>query len=521
MSRAILKSTSVTGFSTLLSRITGMGRDTAINWAIGVGAMSDAFYVAYMIPNFLRRLFAEGAFSQSFVPVISEYRMRRSELEVRELVAGTAGTMGWLLLGLSIVGVLAAPWIIYLYAAGFHGAGDDRYGYAVQLLRWTFPYVLFVSLTSLYSGVLNSYQRFALPAFTQVIQNLVLIGAAVIVATLTHSPLALAIGVFISGVLQVLALLPQVAGIRLLGWPRWRPQAEGVRRILKLMGPGIVGSSMAQLSLLINTGIASLLITGSISWLYLADRIMEFPLGVFSIALGTVILPRLSAQHAQEEGAHFSATLDWALRLTVLLVAPAMVGMLVFAGPMVAAIFGFKKMTLHDVQMTSYALMAFSWGLMTFSLIKVLAPGYFARQNTKAPVRFAMTGLAVSMVMNVAVVLPASKLGFFAPHILLATSTCSSAFVNAWMLWHGLKRDGVFKPSAKWRTLLPRVLGACAAMAALLYWLGSDLGAWLAIPHWRRLLKCLGVVGLAALVYFALLFVLGFRARDLRADEAA
>jgi putative peptidoglycan lipid II flippase len=519
MSRAILKSTSVTGFSTLMSRITGLGRDTAINVAIGVGSMSDAFYVAYQIPNFLRRLFAEGAFSQSFVPVISEYRLRRSEGEVRDLVAGTAGTMGWLLLGLSILGVLAAPLIIYLYAAGFHGAGDDRYAYAVQLLRWTFPYVLFISLTSLYSGVLNSYQRFALPAFTQVIQNLVLIGAAVVVATITHSPLALAIGVFISGVLQVLALLPQVAGLRLLAWPRWRPQAEGVRRILRLMGPGIVGSSMAQLNLLINTGIASLLVTGSISWLYLADRIMEFPLGVFSIALGTVILPRLSAHHAQAEGAHFSATLDWALRLTVLLVAPAMVGMLVFAGPMVAAIFGSRLMKLHDVQMTSYALMAFSWGLMTFSLIKVLAPGYYARQNTRAPVRFAMTGLAVSMVMNIAVVWPASRLGFFAPHILLATSTCTSAFVNAWLLWHGLKRDGVFTPSPRWRVLLPRVLVACAVMAALLYWLGSDLDAWIAMSRWWRLLNCLGGIALAGLLYFATLFALGFRIRDLHVDE--
>jgi putative peptidoglycan lipid II flippase len=501
--------------------MTGMVRDSAITWAIGVGAMSDAWVVAYQIPNFLRRLFAEGAFSQSFVPVISEYRLRRSEGEVRELVAGTAGTMGWLLLGLSLVGVLAAPLIIYLYASGFHGSGDDRYAYAVQLLRWTFPYVLFISLTSLYAGVLNSYQRFAMPAFTQVIQNLVLIGAAVVVATVTHSPLALAIGVFISGVSQVLALLPQVAGIRLLSWPRWRPQAEGVRRIMKLMVPGIVGSSMAQLSLLINTGIASQLVTGSVTWLYLADRIMEFPLGVFSIALGTVILPRLSAHHAQDEAQHFSATLDWALRLTVLLVAPAMVGMLVFAGPMVAAIFGFRSMTPHNVQMTSYALMAFSWGLMTFSLIKVLAPGYYARQNTKAPVRFAMTGLAVSMVMNVAVVLPASRMGFFAPHILLATSTCTSAFVNAWLLWHGLKRDGVFKPSSKWRALLPRVLLSSAVMAALLWWLAADISVWLAMPFWLRLLKCLGAVGLAALVYFGMLLVLGFRAHDLRADEAA
>lgn len=520
MSRAILKSTSVTGLATLVSRVTGLGRDTAIAWAIGIGAASDAFIVAYQIPNFLRRLFAEGAFSQSFVPVISEYRARRSEPEVRELVAGAAGTLGWLLLALSVIGVIAAPVLIYVYAVGFGLAGDDRYAAAVAMLRWTFPYVLFISLTSLYSGVLNSCQRFALPAFTQVIQNLVLIGAAIVVALYTHSPLALAIGVFLSGVLQVAALLPAVAGVRLLAWPRWRPQLEGVRRIMQLMVPGIVGSSMAQISLLINGGIATLLMTGSVSALYYADRVMEFPLGVFSIALGTVILPRLSAQHAQQQGAAFSVTLDWALRLTVVLVLPAAVGMLFFAAPMVASIFGFKRTTLEGVQMTTWALMAFSWGLVTFSLVKVLAPGYFARQDTRAPVRFAMTGLVVSMVLNVLVVLPAARLGFFAPHILLATSTCVSSAVNAWLLWRGLRRNGVFQPSPQWRALLPRVLAACGIMAALLYWMAGDVRDWLALPQWQRAGKCLAEIALAAAVYFAALFALGFRPRDLHADEA-
>jgi putative peptidoglycan lipid II flippase len=517
MSRAILKSTSVTGFSTLLSRITGLGRDTAITWAFGVGAYSDAFYVAYKIPNFLRRLFAEGAFSQSFVPVISEYKLKHSESEVRELVAGASGTLGLVLLLVSILGVIGAPLIILLYAHGFASAGDGRFGLAVQMLRWTFPYLFFISLTSLYAGVLNSYQRFALPAFTQVIQNAVLIFAAIALAAHSSNPgLVLSIGVFISGALQLLVLLPAVGGLKLLAWPRWRPAAEGVRRILKLMIPGIIGSSMSQVSLLLDTTIASFLITGSISWLYLADRIMEFPLGVFSIALGTVILPALSAQHTQRAGADFSATLDWALRVTVLLVAPAAVGMLFFSGPMVSAIFGFKKLSLTDVQMASWALMAYSWGLMTFSLIKVLAPGYFARQDTRTPVRAGMIALAVNMFLNIAVALPASRMGFKAPHILLATSTCASSAVNAFLLWRGLRHSGVYQPSHLWRSLLPRVLIACLLMAVLLWWMSGSLAGWLAMPQWQRVWRCLAGIGVAALLYFAVLAALGVRYRDVR-----
>jgi putative peptidoglycan lipid II flippase len=520
MSRSLLRSTRVTGFNTLLSRITGLVRDQAITAAMGLGASSDTFLAVYAIPNFLRRLFAEGAFSQSFVPVLSEYRTQREPGDVRALVAETAGTLGLVLLVVTLIGVLAAPAIIYVYAGGFAAKGGDRFAMAVEMFRWVFPYLLFISLTSLYAGVLNSYQRFALPAFTQVLQNVLLIAVAIGIATHSSKPgLALAIGVFVSGVLQVVTLLFPVARLGLLSWPRWRPQAEGVRRILKLMVPGIVGSSMAQVSLLLNSAIASFLAVGSISALYLADRLMEFPLGVFSIALGTVILPSLSAQHANKDSAEFSDTLDWALRLTVLLVTPAMIGMLCFSGPMVAAVFGFRKVAAsgtQGMQMASYALIAYSWGVMTFSLVKVLAPGYYARQDTRAPVRAALIALAVNVGLNVGIVVPAVWAGFQSPYLLLATSTCLSSAVNAFLLWRGLQKSGVFRPTHLWARLLPRVLIACAVMAAFLWWLSGDLAQWLAMPLWLRLAKCLGIIALAAALYFAVLFALGLRSGDLR-----
>jgi putative peptidoglycan lipid II flippase len=293
-----------------------------------------------------------------------------------------------------------------------------------------------------------------------------------------------------------------------------------VQRILRLMVPGIVGSSMSQVSLLLDTVIASMFVTGSITWLYLADRIMEFPLGVFSIALGTVILPGLSMQHAKQDGDEFSDTLDWALRLTVMLVAPAAIGMLFFAGPMVTALFGFRKMTLIDMQMSSWALMAYSWGLMTFSLIKVMAPGYYARQDTKAPVRAAIAALILNMTLNVCVAWPASRLGFVAPHILIATSTCISSALNAFLLWRGLRRSGVYHPTQLWARLLPRVLLGCLLMAALLWWMNGSLADWMAMRQWERLLRCLGGIAAAAVLYFAVLWATGLRPGDLRHRRA-
>jgi putative peptidoglycan lipid II flippase len=519
LSRAIFKSTTVVGLTTLISRITGLARDMVYSQMVPV-ALLDAFLVAFKIPNFLRRLFAEGSFSQAFVPVISEYKVRREHDEVRELVDDVAGTFGAVLFVVTLLGVVAAPLIILAFAPGWHGT-HDKFALAVEMLRWTFPYLFFISLTALFSGALNSYGRFVVPAITQVIMNAVMIVFAVWIAPHTASPgVTLATGVFTSGLLQLGFQLPAVIRLGLFRRPRWRPASAGVRRIGSLMLPGIVGSSVGQLSLLLDTQIASFLMTGSIAWLYLADRIMEFPLGVFSIALATVILPGLSRHHAEQSPERFTATLDWALRLVILLVSPASVAMLVFAGPMTATIFGYGAFTTHNVHMASYALMAYSWGLLGFSLVKVLAPGYFARQDTRTPVRVGLISLGVNVSANLAVVLPANYLGFPYPHVLLATSTCLAAAVNTLLLWRGLVKTGVYRPRPGWSALLARILFANVAMAALLLWLAGDLEGWLATPPLARALKLAACIAAGAATYFAALFFSGLRLAQMRAGPA-
>jgi putative peptidoglycan lipid II flippase len=516
MSRAIFKSTSIVGLSTLVSRVTGLLRDVAFSQAFGAGAFMDAFLVAYKIPNFLRRLFAEGAFSQSFVPVISEYKVRREPADVRELVAGVAGTLGLVVFVITLIGVAIAPFVILLFAPGFTQQ-PEKYDLAVQMLRWTFPFLFFISLTSLFSGVLNSYGRFGVPAFAQVFMNLVMIGFAVGIASRSRQPgTVLAIGVFVSGLVALLWQLPFVYRLGLLSLPRWRPLHEGVRRIGQLMLPGIVGSSASQLSLLLDTVIASFLVTGSVSWLYYADRLMEFALGVFSIALATVILPSLSAHHAHGSLDRFSQTLDWALRLVFLVVTPAAIALFVLAGPLAATIFGYGRFEARDVEMTRIGLMAYSWGLLVFSLVKVLAPGYFARQDTKTPVRIGLIALAVNMGFNVAVVLPAHFLGFPAPFALLATSTCLSAALNSFLLWRGLRASGIYRAHPGWPALFARIAAACAVMVAVLAWLGGDLAAWLAASPVDRVLRLALCVVAGAAAYFAALFACGLRPAHLR-----
>lgn len=519
MSGRIFKSTALVGSTTLISRITGLARDMVYSQMIPVGAL-DAFLVAYKIPNFLRRLFAEGAFSQSFVPVISEYKVKRSQDEVRELIDGVAGTFGAVLFLVTLAGVIAAPLIILAFAPGWHG-DEDKFQLAVDMLRWTFPYLLFISLTAAFSGVLNSYGRFVVPAITQAIMNVVMIVFAIWIAPHTANPgVTLAMGVFVSGLLQLFFQLPVVMKLGLFRRPRWRPAAEGVRRIGKLMLPGIVGSSTAQLSLLLDTQIASFLVSGSIAWLYLADRIMEFPLGVFSIALATVILPGLSRHHAEASPEQFTGTLDWALRLVILLVSPAAVAMLCFAGPLTATIFGYGAFRAHDTEMASLALMAYSWGLLGFSLVKVLAPGYFARQDTRTPVRVGFIALGVNVGLNVAVVLPAKYFGFPYPHILLATSTCTSAAVNTVLLWRGLVRQGVYKPRPGWGVLLTRIVFANAMMAGLLIWMSGDIADWLELSPLHRAARLAMCIVAGAAAYFAALWISGVRLAQMRGSHA-
>ena len=481
----------------------------------GASALMDAFLVAIKIPNFLRRLFAEGAFSQGLVPVISEYRHKRSHEETRELISGVAGTLGAILFVVTVIGVVAAPVLVLIFAPGFRGT-EGKFEQAAQMLRFTFPYLFFISLTALFGGVLNSYGRFAIPAFTSTLMNVVMIVFTAWLAAGSANPgLVMAAGVFVAGALQLVFQLPAVAKLGLLSWPTWRPALEGVRRIGKLMLPGIVGSSIAQVSLLLDSLIASFLVDGSIAWLYFADRLMEFPLGVFSIALATVILPGLSAHHASASKERFSGTLDWALRLTLLLTTPAAVGMLVFAGPITATIFGRGEFSAHDVQMTSYALMTYSFGMLFMSLVKVLAPGFFARQDTATPVRVGMISLGVNVGLNLAIVLPAAHAGFPAPHALLAISTSLSAGLNTVLLLRGLRKAGAYSPAAGWPALMARIVVASVVMAGALIWMGGDLESWMAAGTLARVGRCALCIGGAAALYFAVLYGLGLRYRHL------
>lgn len=522
----LLRLTGTVGGYTLLSRILGLVRDVVFARVFGAGMLMDAFFVAFRIPNIFRRFFAEGAFSQSFVPVFTEYDQTRSREEVRELVDRTAGTLGTILLGMATFGALAAPLLITLFAPGFYaanGADDDgRFVLAVDMLRWTFPYLLFISLAAMVGSILNTYQRFTAAAFSPVLLNTVLIIFALYVAPRYERPgMALAAGVFAAGVVQLLALLPSLARIRLMPRPRWGWNHPGVRKIFRLMLPGLFGSSVAQVSILLDTLIASFLVAGSISWLYYSDRLMEFPLGIFGIALATVILPNLSRQHSRGATVEFGHTLDWALRLIVCIVTPATLGLILLAGPLLATLFYGGRFTALDVEMATMSLIPYSLGLMGFTLVKVLAPGYFARQDTVTPVRVGLIALASSMTLNLLIVIPWVWAGWTGPHAVLAASTAVGSFINSALLFRGLRRAGVLRLLPGWRPLLLRVAGAATLMGALLASFVPPTVEWLEAGLLDRCLWLAAAVAGGCLVYFAALYALGLRVDHLRMQSGA
>ena len=504
---------------TLLSRLLGLVRDMVYARFFGAGFLMDAFFVAFKIPNIFRRWSAEGAFSQAFVPVFAEHDQNRSREEVRELVERVTGTLGAALLVFTAIGVLAAPLLVLLFAPGFatEAADADRFGLTVDMLRLTFPYLLFISLSAVAGGILNTYHRFGVPAFSPVLLNLVMIGFAAFVAPYYARPgMALAAGVFAAGLLQLGFMLPFLRRIGMLSWPRWGWSHQGVRRIMTLMVPAVFGSSVAQVSILLDSLIASFLVTGSISWLYYSDRLMEFPLGIFGIALATVILPNLSRQHASASAAQFTATLEWAVRVVILISAPASVGLVILAGPMLGTIFYGGQFTITDVHMASISLMAYGGGLVALTLVKVLAPGYFARQDTRTPVRVGLIALGCNMAFNVAVVVPWALAGMPAPHAGLALSTSLAGFLNAGLLWRGLRRDGVLPPASGLPRFLLRVAVACGVMAMLLVIVTPPLPRWLEAAVWLRCLWLAGVIAVAVAAYFATLLAVGLRPRELR-----
>ena len=492
---------------TLLSRLLGFARDIVIARMFGAGIDADAFFVAFRIPNFMRRLFAEGSFAQAFVPVLSEYREKQSHAEVRDLIGSVSGVLGGILTIITIIGVLAAPWLVYAFAPGFSN-DPERYQLTVSLLRLTFPYLLFISLTALAGAILNSFGRFAVPAFTPVLLNLSLIGCALLLAPLLPQPVtALAIGVFVAGVAQLVFQFPFLRRLGLLPRPRLGRPNPGVKRILKLMVPTLIGSSVAQVNLLFNTLIASFLTAGSVSWLYYSDRLVEFPLGMFGIALGTVILPKLSRQKARADDGNFSHTLDWGLRLVVLVGLPSAIGLGLLALPMLTTLFQYGEFSSHDAGMAARSLLAYSIGLPAFLLIKILAPGFYSRQDTRTPVRIAIIAMLTNMVLNVALVFPLAHAG-------LALATSLAAFLNAGLLYRQLRKDGVYRPRPGWRTFLIRVLIANAAMITVILLITPAAAQW---SDWSLLTRG-GQLGLsisAALACYTLtLLLVGIRPRQ-------
>ena len=512
----MLQSTLVVGSMTLLSRIFGLLRDITLATLFGVSGGTDAFLVAFKIPNFMRRLFAEGAFSQAFVPVFSEYKEKRSREELQDLINHVAGKLGGILLLITIIGSLAAPALVWLFAPGFH---DDveRFRLTADMLNITFTYLFFISLVAFAGGILNSFNQFAVPAFTPILLNLCMIAAALWLSPLMDEPLmALAWGVALAGLLQLLFQLPFLKKLGLIPKPCYKRHHEGVSKILKLMLPAVIGSSVAQINLLLDTVIASFLVAGSVSWLYYSDRLLEFPLGVLGIAVATVILPALSKQHARDSFDEFNQTLNWAVRLVLIIAIPACVGLFTLAGPVLAALFQYGEFTASDTYLASLSLMAYIAGLPAFILIKILAPGFYARQDTKTPVRIGIIAMVSNMVMNLLFVVPLVMLDYEAPHVGLALATSCSAYLNAFLLYRGLRKSQVFLPAKGWVKLFMQITIAATAMAFALLWITPELSQWTSWSATERITQITGIITLAVVIYFATLMLAGLRPTQLK-----
>ncbi len=510
---SLIKSLTTVGSNTVVSRILGFARDLVLARVFGADAATDAFFVAFKIPNFLRRLFAEGAFATAFVPILMEYKEQRSQAELKSLVDHVAGTLGLIVLVVSILGVIAAPLIVSLFAFGWVlSENHEKLDLAAQMLRLTFPYLMFISLTAFAGGILNAHNRFAIPAFTPVLLNLSLIAAALWLAPSFEQPVvALAWGVLIAGVVQFTFQLPFLKRLDMLPSFRPAPRHEGVQRIMKLMLPALFAVSVVQINLLLDTLLASFLQTGSISWLYYSDRLMEFPQGVLGVALATVILPNLSRRHAEADADAFNKTLDWGLRTTLLLGAPAAVGLAVLAGPILATLFLSGRFDAEDVMMARQSLIAYSSGLLAFIFIKVLAPGYYARQDTQTPVKIGLIAMVTNMVFNLILIFPLQHAG-------LALATSLSAFVNAGLLFRGLRKKAVYHPAPHWPGLFLKTTVACGIMVGLIAWGMPGLDYWLTATTWSRSGQLLLWIALGGMAYFLVLALLGIRLRHFRAN---
>lgn len=505
----LLRSSLVVSSLTFLSRIMGLVRDVVIAHFFGAGAGADVFFLANRIPNFFRRLFAEGAFSQAFVPVLTEYRERGNRDDVRDLVSKTEGALGSTLVVVTLVGVIGAEIVISIFAAGYLYHGETgKFDLAVDMLRLTFPYLLLISMTAFAGSVLNTYGRFAIPAVTPVLLNLSLILCAIYLRPFLAEPvMALAWAVLIGGVVQLTLQLPALSNLGLLVRPRPTFRDPGVRKVMALMLPAMFGVSVGQINLLVDTVLATFLPTGSLSWLYYSDRLLELPLALFGIAIATVILPSLSRQHASDDPDQFASTLDWGVRMVLLLGVPATLALIIMSDMLIFALFHQGEMTAMDAGMSGMSLAAYGLGLVGHMLVKVLAPGYFARQDTRTPVRIGIVALVTNMVLNLVLI-------WHLQHVGLALATSLSAFVNAGLLWQGLRRSGAMRLQAGWRRFLFQLVSANVVLMISLLVVVEAAGDWSEMLYWPRLLLTLAICAGGAGLYAASLWIFRFNVRQ-------
>ncbi|APU73009.1 MULTISPECIES: murein biosynthesis integral membrane protein MurJ [Vibrio] len=517
MSKRLLKSGMIVSAMTLISRVLGLVRDVVVANLMGAGASADVFFFANKIPNFLRRLFAEGAFSQAFVPVLTENHAQGDMDKTRELIARAAGTLGVIVSIVTVLGVLGSGVVTALFGFGWFldwmhgGPAAEKFELASLMLKITFPYLWFITFVALSGAILNTLGKFAVSSFTPVFLNVMIILAAWFISPQMSQPeIGLAIGVFLGGLVQFLFQIPFLIKAGVMVKPKWGWRDPGVVKIRTLMIPALFGVSVSQINLLFDTFIASFLQTGSISWLYYSDRLLEFPLGLFGIAIATVILPALSRKHVDSQSEGFAHTMDWGVRMVTLLGIPAMLGLMALAKPMLMVLFMRGEFSPQDVHQASLSLLAYASGLLNFMLIKVLAPGYYSRQDTKTPVKYGIIAMVTNMVFN-------AIFAYFYGYVGLAIATALSAFVNMALLYRGLHIAGVYQITKRTVFFIIRLVVAGAAMVAAILWQLEDMSVWLewSFAHRSGMLGTL--IGLGAAVYLAVLFLTGVRLKDLKA----
>ena len=511
---ALWRSTMIVSAMTMLSRVLGLVRDVVLLNVFGAGKDFDTFVVAFRIPNFFRRLFAEGAFSQAFIPVLTEYKTSRTHAEVQILISRVFGCLATCMGLLTLIAMVAAPAIIYIYAPGFHD-DPEKFALATQMFQFTIPYLLFMSLTAFASSILNSYGSFTTPAFAPVLLNIAMIAGALWLTPLMLEPImALGWAVLIAGALQLAIQIPELWRKKLLIPPKVDFKHEGVERILKLMLPALFGVSVTQINLLLNTIWASFMQDGSVSWLYSAERMTELPLGLIGVAIGTVILPSLSARHAEQDQTKFKNMMDWAAKVIVLVGVPASIALFMLSTPIIQTLFERGQFDANDTAMTAMALQCMSGGVIAFMLIKVFAPGFYAQQDTKTPVRVGLIAVAANAILNVVFIGLFKLIDWQAQHMALALASTGSALVNAGMLYFYLHQRGIFRFGAHWKKLLLQFLVANVAMIAVLsyalMWYHAD------VSQWMRIVGLLGLCIIGALTYLLTLVAVGLRVRHLR-----